>query len=220
MHSSRIQHFKVRSRLHKLLLNRRKCGLTLRSSGPPPGWHLGREPSSVIIRLAAQAPIRRGPLSSNVRRRRMLFLCSSVSTVARNSGTASSAFVHSAKSGRVGTSQPRPPRTATRMPKSSVQLGTKLKFSARPHRLCFQSFGAVKGVTSSRSSPCVSSQSSRTLARTQGQSQCCFFFAHSPRRTQSSWVKCYFGQRQNPAPNPSFEPTPTGKPAVAAQVKR
>ena len=44
-----------------------KCGLTLRSSGPPPAWHLGREPFQVIIRLAAQAPTRRGPLSSNVR---------------------------------------------------------------------------------------------------------------------------------------------------------
>ena len=40
--------------------------LTLRSSGPPPAWHLGREPFQVIIRLAAQAPTRWGPLSSNV----------------------------------------------------------------------------------------------------------------------------------------------------------
>jgi hypothetical protein len=40
---------------------------TLRSSGPPPGWHLAREPASVIIRLAGQAPTRRCPLSSNVR---------------------------------------------------------------------------------------------------------------------------------------------------------
>ena len=44
-----------------------QCGLTLRSSGPPPAWRLGREASQVIVRLAAQAPIRRGPLSSNVR---------------------------------------------------------------------------------------------------------------------------------------------------------
>ena len=44
------------------------CGLTLRSSGPPPAWHLGREASQAIVRLAAQAPIRRGPLSSNVMR--------------------------------------------------------------------------------------------------------------------------------------------------------
>jgi hypothetical protein len=41
--------------------------LTLRSSGPPPAWHLGREASQVIVRLAAQAPTRWGPLSSNVR---------------------------------------------------------------------------------------------------------------------------------------------------------
>ena len=41
--------------------------LTLRSSGPPPAWHLGREASQVIVRLAAQAPIRFRPLSSNVR---------------------------------------------------------------------------------------------------------------------------------------------------------
>ena len=46
-----------------------ECGLTLRSSGPPPAWHLGREASQVIVRLAAQAPTRRGPLSSNVRPR-------------------------------------------------------------------------------------------------------------------------------------------------------
>jgi hypothetical protein len=44
------------------------CRLTLRSSGRPPARHLGREASSVIIRLAAQAPCRRPPLSSNVRR--------------------------------------------------------------------------------------------------------------------------------------------------------
>ena len=47
----------------------RKCGLTLRSSGPPPAWHLAREPVQVIIRFAGQAPTRRGPLSSNVRPR-------------------------------------------------------------------------------------------------------------------------------------------------------
>jgi hypothetical protein len=39
-------------------------------SGPPTGWHLGREASSVIIRLAAQAPARWCPLSSNVRPQR------------------------------------------------------------------------------------------------------------------------------------------------------
>ena len=44
----------------------KRC-LTLRSSGPPPGWHLAREAIQVIIRLAGQAPTRRGPLSSNVR---------------------------------------------------------------------------------------------------------------------------------------------------------
>jgi enamine deaminase RidA (YjgF/YER057c/UK114 family) len=44
--------------------------LTLRSSGPPPAWHLCREASQVIVRLAAQAPSRWRPLSSNVRRRR------------------------------------------------------------------------------------------------------------------------------------------------------
>jgi hypothetical protein len=45
-----------------------ECGLTLRSSGPPPARHLAREPASVIIRLAGQAPTRFRPLSSNVRR--------------------------------------------------------------------------------------------------------------------------------------------------------
>ena len=46
-----------------------QCRLTLRSSGPPPAWHLARAPASVIIRRAGQAPIRRCPLSSNVRPR-------------------------------------------------------------------------------------------------------------------------------------------------------
>ena len=45
----------------------KKCGLTLRSSGPPPAWHLAREAIQVIIRLAGHAPTRRRPLSSNVR---------------------------------------------------------------------------------------------------------------------------------------------------------
>ena len=43
---------------------------TLRSSGPQQARHLGREPASVIIGLAAQAPRRLRPLSSNVRPRR------------------------------------------------------------------------------------------------------------------------------------------------------
>jgi hypothetical protein len=43
------------------------CGLTLRSSGPPPASRLAREALTVIIRLAGQAPSRRRPLSSNVR---------------------------------------------------------------------------------------------------------------------------------------------------------
>ena len=43
------------------------CGLTGRSSGLPPARHLGREAASGIIRLAAQAPCRRQPLSFNVR---------------------------------------------------------------------------------------------------------------------------------------------------------
>jgi hypothetical protein len=43
------------------------CRLTPRSSGRPPARHLGREASSTIIRLAAQAPRRQPPLSSNVR---------------------------------------------------------------------------------------------------------------------------------------------------------
>ena len=43
-----------------------RCGVTLRSSGLPPAGHSGHEPASVIIGLAAQAPRRRQPLSSNV----------------------------------------------------------------------------------------------------------------------------------------------------------
>ena len=42
-------------------------GLTGRSSGPPPAWHLAREALWFIIRLTGQAPYRRRPLSSNVR---------------------------------------------------------------------------------------------------------------------------------------------------------
>jgi hypothetical protein len=41
--------------------------LTLRSRRPSTAWHLGREPVVHIIGLAAQAPIRGGRLSSNVR---------------------------------------------------------------------------------------------------------------------------------------------------------
>ena len=44
-----------------------QCGLTLRSSGRAPAWHLAREAIQVIIRLAGQAPHRCPPLSSNVR---------------------------------------------------------------------------------------------------------------------------------------------------------
>jgi hypothetical protein len=55
-----------------------QCCLTLRSSGPPPARHLGREPARPIIRLAAKAPCRWRPLSSNVRRRRRLHWSSSV----------------------------------------------------------------------------------------------------------------------------------------------
>jgi uncharacterized membrane protein len=43
--------------------------LTGRSSGPPPARPLGREALRHIMRLAAQAPCRRRPLSSNVMRR-------------------------------------------------------------------------------------------------------------------------------------------------------
>jgi hypothetical protein len=48
--------------------------LTLRSSGPPPAWHLAREAVQVIIRLAGQAPHRRRPLTSNVRPHQKLVL--------------------------------------------------------------------------------------------------------------------------------------------------
>ena len=41
--------------------------LTLRSSGPPPAWHLAREALWSIVHLAGQVPFRRRPLSSNVR---------------------------------------------------------------------------------------------------------------------------------------------------------
>jgi len=44
-----------------------QSGLTLRSSGLAPAWHLAREALTVIIHLAGQAPYRRSPLSSNVR---------------------------------------------------------------------------------------------------------------------------------------------------------
>ena len=43
------------------------CGLTLRSKGRAPAWHLAHEAIQVIICLAGQAPHRRAPLSSNVR---------------------------------------------------------------------------------------------------------------------------------------------------------
>jgi hypothetical protein len=76
-----------------------KCGLTLRSSGPPPASRLAREPASVIIRSAGQVPSRGGPLSSNVRRHEynlamriilvlaITLLSSSVATAERFLGT-------------------------------------------------------------------------------------------------------------------------------------
>jgi hypothetical protein len=57
-----------------------RCCLTLRSSGPPQARRLGREAVRHIIRLAAQAPCRWCPLSSNVRPARSLRgSCSGVS---------------------------------------------------------------------------------------------------------------------------------------------
>jgi len=50
------------------LVRHMQCCLTLRSSRPAPAWHLARKALTVIIRLAGQAPYRRGRLSSNVRR--------------------------------------------------------------------------------------------------------------------------------------------------------
>ena len=41
-------------------------------AGPPPAWHLAREPVVLIIGLAGQAPSRFRPLSSNVRPHRHL----------------------------------------------------------------------------------------------------------------------------------------------------
>jgi hypothetical protein len=49
-------------------LRPRAACLTGRSSGPPPARRLGREALRSIMRLAAQAPCRWRPLSSNVRR--------------------------------------------------------------------------------------------------------------------------------------------------------
>ena len=43
------------------LAPRSECGLTLRSSGPPPAWHLACEALAVIIRFAGQAPSRFRP---------------------------------------------------------------------------------------------------------------------------------------------------------------
>ncbi len=45
------------------------CRLTNRSTGPTAAYRLAREASSLILRLAGQAPCRAGPVSSNVRRR-------------------------------------------------------------------------------------------------------------------------------------------------------
>jgi len=49
------------------LVHPEQCCLTLRSSGLAPAWHPGREAERFIIGLAARAPRRRSPLSSNVR---------------------------------------------------------------------------------------------------------------------------------------------------------
>ena len=47
--------------------SQQRCGLTRRSCGPAPAWHLAREAVWCIICRAGQAPRRCGPLNSNVR---------------------------------------------------------------------------------------------------------------------------------------------------------
>ena len=148
----------------------------------------------------------------------MEFLNSSPVTFVSTGGGALRVLRASGKSLRFGTSRRWSATSGIRSAKSLVLYGAKLKFSAPSQLVSFRSSGEVHAATSSRSSPCVSSPPSRTLARMQNQDH--FFSAHAVRRTQSSSVQCYFGQHQNPAPNPSFEPTPTGKPVVAAQVNR
>lgn len=56
-------------RLPRPCSRRARCCLTLRSTGPAPASRLGREAPWFILHFAAQAPSRRRPVSSNVRRR-------------------------------------------------------------------------------------------------------------------------------------------------------
>ena len=151
-------------------------------------------------------------------------------TIAINGGNTTNAFAPPAEPCRTRTSQPRPRTVANRTPKSPVQLGTKLKFVDRSYRLCFSSCGAVKGSTSSKSIPCATSPTSRTLAAMQSH----FFSTQAVPRTHPFWVQSSCGRRRTPAPNPSFERTRSGRPrtafisfwamrvlpARAAQVKR
>ena len=133
----------------------------------------------------------------------MKFRGSSQVRFGKTSGGAPRVLRASCNCSQFGGSQPCPRASATRTPKSSVQLGAKLKFSGRSQQVGLSSAGPVQAATSSRSSPCVSSRTSRTLAGMQSR----FSSAHAARRSQSSSVQCHLGQQQDPAPNPSIKRT-------------
>ena len=130
----------------------------------------------------------------------MKFRSSSRVRFVNTCGGASRAIQGFVRSWRFGTSLNCSTTSVTHTPKSSVQLGAKSKFGRPSQQVGFSSGGAVRATTSSRSSPCISSQTSRAFASM----KCLFFLARAAQHTQSSSVQCYFGPPQNPAPNPSI----------------
>ena len=90
------------------LVRHKQCCLTLRSSRPTPAWHLARQALTVIIRLAGQAPHRRGRLSSNVRQHhvalKVLAIASGAAVAAKCEMPSSATFVH-ARCSKSGNAQ-------------------------------------------------------------------------------------------------------------------
>ena len=119
------------------------------------------------------------------------------------SGGATRVFRAFGRSLRCSTSLYRSTASATHKPKSSVQLGAKLKISGLSLRVGLSLGGVVPAATSFRSSPCNGSPTSRTLASMQSR----FFSAHAIKRIHSYSVQCHCGPQQDPAPNPSIKRT-------------
>jgi len=123
-----------------------KCGLTLRSSGPSPARHLGRKAVPFVISLAAQAPRRCGPLSSNVRQHHVPI---KVLAIASRAAVAAEGRMHSrptslqAHQNLSGNAQV--PRSALLQTKVSLQ-----HFAATNLCLSMRSVRSVRGAAATR----------------------------------------------------------------------